>query len=580
MSRERLVIYVLAVYILLSFLYRVTGPPTQVYATDYSPLSFIPFSVLNYRNFDLAPFDEQIKPRDPNLLIQRNGRLLAFHPIGAGVSALPLYIPYWLLTSETKTERRWAEYLGQLAASFFCAASACLLFLILIQEIGLTLRWSLFLTGIYGLGTCLFSILNKALWQHSPAVFWLTLVLFALFRARDRRPNLWVTIAGFSAGMAVFCRPTNIAFLVFALAWILFALRAWQPVVNFCFGAIPPLAVALIYNSVYWGDPFSTGGYGVTGHVLRPSLTRVVALLVSPGRGLFVFLPFSILLPIALYYQFRKRNVDTRLTLLVGAMFLAIVTTVFVTSAWPVWWGGFSYGPRILSDFTPILVWLLFPLVKYSSRRVWKGLLIGLGVLAVAIHSVAVVAQERPYYWEQLYMPADQSDQTSLWSIGSAPPLYYFRGIIESKLPRNRLQKPPHAECQGRIRIAGSAPRNLKADGRTTVDVEVTNLSETTWSSLRRLSETGGVYVAYHWCDTQGEVIFVDGWRSRLPHPLKPRESVVCPALVQAPATPGDYILRLTLVVEGVQWCDTPEGTMLDVPVNVVSADKVVSPGS
>lgn len=75
-------------------------------------------------------------------------------------------------------------------------------------------------------------------------------------------------------------------------------------------------------------------------------------------------------------------------------------------------------------------------------------------------------------------------------------------------------------------------------------------------SSPRVLSSFGGnpVHLSYHWLDRNGRVVVFEGARTEMDPPLGAGRQLVYDIGVTAPDTPGDYILRLTLVQEGVAW--------------------------
>jgi hypothetical protein len=91
-------------------------------------------------------------------------------------------------------------------------------------------------------------------------------------------------------------------------------------------------------------------------------LEGVAGLLLSPARGLFVFSPFLLALPLGLWWILRcdHERVLTR-CLLVG-----IAATVIVYAPTP-WHAGHSYGPRYMVDLVPAMIWLIAPVVDHLS---------------------------------------------------------------------------------------------------------------------------------------------------------------------------------------------------------------------
>jgi hypothetical protein len=84
------------------------------------------------------------------------------------------------------------------------------------------------------------------------------------------------------------------------------------------------------------------------------------------------------------------------------------------------------------------------------------------------------------------------------------------------------------------------------------------------------LSTTGQhpITISYKWFD-HGKMLPIEGDRTNLPSPLKPGDSVDINVNVVAPETPGDLVLKITLVQEGVAWFMSAGATPLELPVTV-----------
>jgi 2-polyprenyl-3-methyl-5-hydroxy-6-metoxy-1,4-benzoquinol methylase len=98
-----------------------------------------------------------------------------------------------------------------------------------------------------------------------------------------------------------------------------------------------------------------------------------------------------------------------------------------------------------------------------------------------------------------------------------------------------------------------------------TLTVEVRNRGKVALRSI----PPNPVYLSYHWLrEKTGEVVVWDGERSPLLPPCESTGSY--PLRVVAPPSGGRYVLRVTLVQEGVRWFDQgPVGSLVDVVMNV-----------
>jgi hypothetical protein len=88
--------------------------------------------------------------------------------------------------------------------------------------------------------------------------------------------------------------------------------------------------------------------------------------LISPSRGLVVYVPWVLM---TVYWLWRYRQfVEQRWLLWLS---LSIVAgELFVLGAFPVWWGGVSYGARLTTDLLPWLVFLTILALHARSQSV------------------------------------------------------------------------------------------------------------------------------------------------------------------------------------------------------------------
>lgn len=85
------------------------------------------------------------------------------------------------------------------------------------------------------------------------------------------------------------------------------------------------------------------------------------------------------------------------------------------------------------------------------------------------------------------------------------------------------------------------------------------------------------VMLSYRWLSNEN-ILPADGERTVLPRVIVPGESVALEARVTAPEAPGDLVLAVSMVQEGVAWFFTSGGTALRIPVNIVADDHAGQP--
>ena len=84
-------------------------------------------------------------------------------------------------------------------------------------------------------------------------------------------------------------------------------------------------------------------------------------------RGLFVFVP-SFAFVLYLLVRYRRALKYKRLVVLALSM---ATLQILMVSLWPIWWGGYCYGPRLLADALPWMA--LLAILGLAARDVLGG---------------------------------------------------------------------------------------------------------------------------------------------------------------------------------------------------------------
>jgi hypothetical protein len=330
---------------------------------------------------------------EPSYYLSRTsqpGAFVSSYGAATGLFALPFVAAAYPFVRELPARADLLWLLCKLAASFGAAGSAWFLFLVAADR--LRLATAVVLALLYGLGTCVWSVSSQALWQHAPGEFFLALGMLALFRvAKERQPrspgflagSYAPGLAGFAFALAFLCRPTN-ATAVMAGAAVLLGHR--RALLRFIAGGLPLAVVFLAYNLHFFGKPIAFGQVAsladrlqVAPHaqvLWQHSLWKGLAgVLVSPSRGLLVFSPI-LLVPLwgSLVIWRQRRWLPLR------AALLAALGIWFVTARWTGWWGGWSYGYRLVVDSATLLAFVAIPVAERIRAR--RALVLVVGVLA------------------------------------------------------------------------------------------------------------------------------------------------------------------------------------------------------
>jgi hypothetical protein len=347
----------------------------SISAGDTYPARYLPFGIWRYGSVLLDPISTitaQGRPDPYWIVTGRGGHAISLYPVVLPVLVAPLYLPaVACLHARGWTDQsldRTARVMEKLTASLLAASSAALLYLLLRRRA--EPRDALLLTLAFAFGTTTWVISSQALWQHGLAELLAVGALLLLTGPCTPRRAL---AAGVLCGLIACNRPPD-AILAAALGlYGLWWARRQAPLL--AAGAALPLGLILAYNLGVAGS--IAGAYAISGDASffqHPLLPGIAGLLFSPTRGLFIFSPFLLFLPLCARHVLR----DTRdggargLTLALGIA-VALQVLLYAKADWRT---GFSWGPRWLTDLLPLLFWMLAPVVAalHGARRLAFGL--------------------------------------------------------------------------------------------------------------------------------------------------------------------------------------------------------------
>ena len=280
------------------------------------------------------------------------GRLLYILPWGSSLLSLPSVAISDALgfkaapdgIYDANNERKMQATL----AAIVCAA--CVYVLYTTATAFLSCGWSVVIALSAAFGTPLWSSASRSLWPQTWYLLLITLVIWVITRDRIRPVLLGTLLA-----WACFTRPQALPIAIVVSVYVLID----------CEPAVFP---SYIVTGSVWAAAFCGTMRFFFGHLLPPTyqesmagiefwhgLTpRISGLLLSPSRGLFIFVPV-ILFPLYLTVRYWLVLPRRRLALLA---LVVIALHVIVTGSWGVWWGGWSYGPRLLMETIPWFVLL------------------------------------------------------------------------------------------------------------------------------------------------------------------------------------------------------------------------------
>ena len=119
---------------------------------------------------------------------------------------------------------------------------------------------------------------------------------------------------------------------------------------------------------------------------------------------------------------------------------------------------------------------------------------------------------------------------------------------------------------QARIEVAALPEQSIETGAAVTLDVDVTHVSQTTWSQ----QQCGAIRLGNHWLDRTGErMLQRDDGRTLLPETMPPGLACRVPLTITAPGAAGKYVCELDLAHEGVRWFHDRDSAVLRFPLTV-----------
>jgi hypothetical protein len=332
-----------------------------------------------------------------------NGHVVSMYPIVPGLLNTVTYAVA-LHLEHPKPLQEDAAYLSLITGSVVTALSVGVIYLLLVGE-GLGAIKSFGLSLAYAFGTSAFSVASRGIWQHGPALLFLSIGMLLLRRHSDRL----VALAGLSLGLAVESR-VPVVLLVLPLFWIPWQ-RGVKCLLAFTLAFSIPIALMRIYAWYYWGDPFvlaeNMRNANASMFIVSNALEGMAGVLLSPGRGLFVYSPFLLFGAIGLIAALRQRD-GFYISVALGVLLYILSVATY----WH-WWNGFTFGTRYLTETLPGGILLAAkPIIDWWDRGTWRR-----AIVAATIGWSVLVNYAGARHFPQLAYGGWTEEHRRVWTI-------------------------------------------------------------------------------------------------------------------------------------------------------------------
>jgi hypothetical protein len=384
------------------------------------------YSILREGNLDLDEYRETLARQGFYFVEEARGHLVSAYPVAISVLAVPfvaaldpiigplLPLPDRLLAERGDPELVKFWTIEATVASLWVALAALVVYRV--ARASTSQAGALVVTIAFAFGTTAWSTASRGLWGHAPSLLFLSIAVWLLVQA-PRRPALagW---SGLPLGLAAATRPQD--WLSVVVLGAVVALRYRRHLPLYLAMVAIPLVPTFGYLLWTYGRPFSPYSSPQQLFTAANMLEALAGILVSPSRGLFVYSPILVVAVAGAVWRARSG----RWTLLESAFAAIVVLHVLMLASFVNWWGGHSFGPRLMTDVLPyLMVFLAYGIEAVRALPPAPRRLASLAVALLLLASVAVHAIGANNYAVNFWSAEPVSvnvDPTRLWSLRDA----------------------------------------------------------------------------------------------------------------------------------------------------------------
>ena len=346
-----------------------------------------------------------------------DGNVVYCYPHGTSILSIPFVAFMGALGVSPSTPDGQYNYAGEAGTQGLLASLLMAGFIVVLFRTALLLLGvlpSLLIAGGTAFGTQVWSTASRAMWSHTWLIFLSGLAAYYMLgretgRIKRAHPIALATLVSWMC----LVRPTG---AIPALCAAIYVIAFWPgDFVAYSLTGLTWLAGFVCYSWCTFGKLIPD--YYLDSRISTNSIaTALPAILISPSRGLFIFVPALIFV---FYLLIRYWTTVPYARLAILSLSIVTIQTALV-AVWPVWWGGFSYGPRLLADALPWLALLAIlgcaarvRVTKFSKSEVVAA--VALLALSIAINGHGALSWS-PDTWNTIVDIDSQPQRVWDWS--------------------------------------------------------------------------------------------------------------------------------------------------------------------
>ncbi len=262
----------------------------------------------------------------------------------------------------------------------------------------------------------------------------------ALQIANKKRSLIFASLGGLFLGLSVIAHPTSVIVIPGFVAYSLLSMRHnKKSLVSFLLAVSIVLFFMGLVNYLRFGSftEFGYGNYyGTLSYNTYGGSTGLLGLLASPGKGLIIYFPIVILLPLALRYMYgENRGLFFLIIYIIAVHWLYFGTLDDTESRF--WSGALAWGPRYLVPVLPFITLALGTLLAHfkRSRLLSRGALLVLCITGFIVNLPGILVWSPYgtfYAWNKEGLASvPNSLDVIAWNPNYSPVILHFKALME-----------------------------------------------------------------------------------------------------------------------------------------------------